>query len=106
MDLPIPISRYFEAETIQDVEAVAEVFAMDALVKDESATHEGRTEIGAWLVAAKRKYRHVAVPLDWIETDGTVSVRARVSGQFPNSPATLQFHFTLSNDRITGLEID
>lgn len=105
MQLPTPIRTYFEARAPQDAETLAAVFAPDAVVRDEHRTHRGPGEILAWWQAAKDKYRHKAEPLDLTERAGKTVVRARVSGDFPGSPATLTFTFGLAGDRITDLEI-
>ncbi|TNC65508.1 nuclear transport factor 2 family protein [Rubellimicrobium roseum] len=105
MQLPPAIDAFFEAETRNDVSTVEAAFSQDATVKDEGAEHSGSEAIGAWWRAAKAKYRHVAEPLDATATDGRTVVRARVTGQFPGSPATLTFAFTLADDRIARLEI-
>ena len=57
------------------------------------------------MARGKAKYRHVAQPLETGEQDDVTKVRARVTGQFPGSPATLTFAFRLTGDRITALEI-
>ncbi len=105
MQLPAPIRTYFEAHPPQDAQALAAAFAPDAVVHDEHRTHRGPEEILAWWQAAKAQYRHKAEPLDLTQAAGKTVVRARVSGDFPGSPATLTFTFGLAGDRITDLEI-
>jgi len=105
MQLPTPIRTYFEARAPQDAQALAAAFAPDATVRDEHRTHRGPAEILAWWQAAKDKYRHRAEPLDQTEAAGKTVVRARVSGDFPGSPAVLTFTFGLADGRITDLEI-
>jgi ketosteroid isomerase-like protein len=105
MQLSPPILTYFEAERRHDADVLATAFAEDAVVRDEGAEHAGPAAIRAWWRAAKAKYRHVAEPLDAAEADGRTVVRARVSGDFPGSPATLTFAFTLAGERIARLEI-
>ena len=39
------------------------------------------------------------------EVDDVTKVRARVTGQFQGSPATITFTFRLKEDQITGLDI-
>ena len=105
MNLPAPVEKYFAADQRQDGDAVMSAFTTDAVARDEGAEHQGAAAIRAWWLAAKQKYHHVAEPLEMTDTDGSVAVRARVSGRFPNSPATLTFSFTLAGDLIVGLEI-
>ncbi|WP_116133128.1 nuclear transport factor 2 family protein [Tropicimonas sp. IMCC34043] len=102
MTLPPPVAAYFSA---RDDAALAAAFAPDSEVRDEGETHRGIAAIRAWWLAAKAKYNHTAEPLELRETDGTAVVRARVTGDFPGSPAVLHFAFGLEGDRIRDLRI-
>ncbi len=105
MDIPTVVDAYFEADKGDDADALVSLFLPNARVNDESARHQGREAIRAWWQAAKEKYRHVAEPVDAAGNDTEVRVRARVSGQFPNSPVTLQFVFTIEKGKIAELSI-
>lgn len=105
MNLASAIHTYFAAQAPQDGEAFASAFAPDAIVHDEAQQHRGPVEIRAWWIAAKAKYRHSAEPLDMAQAAGKTVVRARVSGDFPGSPAVLTFTFGLTGEKITDLEI-
>ncbi len=105
MNLPDPIRRYFEADTNLDGDSPADAFTADASVHDEGETHVGRAAISAWWRAAKRKYRHTAVPLEMRQAEGATEVRAMVSGDFPGSPAPLTFVFGLDGGQIARLKI-
>jgi hypothetical protein len=103
--LPAPIRTYFTAQAPQEDAAFAAAFAPDATVQDEGARHHGPEAIRQWWLAAKAKYRHSAEPLEITEAGGKLVVRARVSGEFPGSPAVLRFAFGLTGDRIRDLRI-
>lgn len=103
MTLPPPIAAYFAADAKDDASALARLFATHAVVADEGQTHTGPTAIAKWWQGAKTKYRHHAEPVDAERDGNAVTVRARVTGDFPGSPATLSFDFTLSSDLITSL---
>ena len=105
MHLPPPVQTYFDAEAPRDGEALAAAFHPDAIVRDEGHRHRGPAEIRAWWLAAKEAYRHRAEPLSVAEVDATTVVEARVTGEFPGSPALLTFAFTLRDDRIVDLKI-
>ena len=105
MKLPMPIQTYFDADRKMDSEAPIRAFASDAAINDEGQSHVGHDAIEAWWRAAKAKYQHFAQPLEIGEQDDVTKVRARVTGQFPGSPATLTFAFRLAGDQITALEI-
>ena len=105
MRLPPAIQAYFEADGQSDSRAVSNCFVPDAIVSDEGRSHSGHDAIGRWWQDAKAKYRHVAVPLETSDHDPVIKVRARVTGAFPGSPATLTFAFRLANEKIAALEI-
>lgn len=105
MDMPDIVTAYFEADRRNDPDALVAAFAADAVVEDEGARHEGGRAIRSWWVAAKDEFHHVAEPIESTAAGDQVSVRARVSGDFPNSPATLDFSFTVKDGRIAALEI-
>jgi hypothetical protein len=103
-EMPAPIASYFAHETT-DPEAVARCFTEDALVVDERHEHRGRAAIAAWNAAANAKYRFATDVLTK-EVDGDrVTVRAKVTGNFPGSPIELRFRFTLAGGLIARLEV-
>jgi hypothetical protein len=105
MHLPQTIQAYFEADRKNSCEALIGCFAPDAVVHDEGRSHSGHYAIGRWWEEAKARYRHVAEPLEANGHDQITRVRARVSGEFPGSPAMLTFAFRLASEKIASLEI-
>lgn len=105
MTLPAAVSTYFTARAPEDGAAFAAAFAPEAIVHDEGQRHQGGPAIRDWWLAAKAKYRHEAVPLEVTEAGGKTLVRARVTGDFPGSPAVLTFTFGLRDGRIAELAI-
>lgn len=105
MNLPLPIQTYFDADRCGDGEALIRTFAPDAVVKDESHSYAGRRAIAAWWNETKAKYQHVIEPLEMWDEDGVTKVSAKVTGEFPGSPAIIHFAFRLGDDRITNLDI-
>ena len=79
--------------------------APGVVVHGEGQRHQGGPAIRDWWLAAKAKYRHEAVPLEVTEAGGETLVRARVTGDFPGSPAVLTFTFGLRDGRIADLAI-
>ena len=77
----------------------------DAVVKDEGQTHAGHDAILRGGASAKAKYRHVSSRSRSPSEGDVRTVHARVTGQFPGSPAILTFAFRLEGDKITSLEI-
>ena len=103
--LPAAIDRYVKAENSGDVEALAECFAPDAVVRDEGRTYRGLAAIKAWKAATKKKYNHTVAPLDVVRRGGRTVLKVRLSGNFPGSPVTLEFSFVLEGGKIASLEI-
>ncbi|GLK71749.1 nuclear transport factor 2 family protein [Ancylobacter dichloromethanicus] len=105
MNMPEIVKAYFDADIRNDADALVATFAAEGVVKDEGALHQGRRAIRDWWLAAKEKAHHVTTPVELTGSGDKVSVRALVSGDFSNSPATLDFAFTIEQGRIVGLEI-
>jgi ketosteroid isomerase-like protein len=106
IEVPAPIERYLAAEAAKDSEALGQCFREDAVVRDEGRVHRGVAAIEAWHREANATNGYAVEPLETASASGRpVVVRARVTGDFPGSPAELRFHFTLSGDRILSLEV-
>lgn len=104
-DLPKPIALYISAENTGDTKLFDECFLAEAVVRDESETHNGLTAIKNWKAETKRKYQHTVDPLRISEQDGKYIVTNRLTGNFPGSPIELDFVFTIKGDKIISLEI-
>ncbi|OLP46790.1 nuclear transport factor 2 family protein [Rhizobium oryziradicis] len=106
MTMPKIVASYFEADHRNDADALMDTFTTDAVVDDERSLHQGQEAIRTWWTAAKQASQFVLRPLD-VKTDGNVShVRASVSGAFAGSPITLTHTFTITDEKITKLEIN
>jgi hypothetical protein len=105
MKLPPAIQAYFDADTDTFSPAPTTAFATDAIVKDEGKTLVGHAAIAEWWRAAKAHYQATSQPREISGSAERYTVRAEVTGQFPGSPATLSFIFTLKNNEIATLEI-
>jgi hypothetical protein len=105
LDLPKPVAEYFAADHARDAHALAGCFADDGVVHDEGGTFRGTEAIRDWSAAAREKYHHTVEPLSAIERDGATIVAARVAGDFPSSPVTLDHVFRLEGNKIVSLEI-
>jgi hypothetical protein len=106
IELPDAVASYFNAQNAHDPGAVAACFDEDGEVRDESQTHSGRAAIRAWQAGPVARYQTTTVPLSVRHDAGAVIVTARVSGQFPGSPITLDHRFELAGaDCIRSIEI-
>lgn len=104
LDLPEPITAYFEADR-QEGAAVARCFTADGVVLDEGGTHAGFAAIETWKNRTSARYRHTVKP-HTLETRGRrYIVTSQVSGDFPGSPLELRHTFILERGKIASLEI-
>jgi len=102
---PDPIERYVQIANSGTAEAASECFAPDATVYDEGRTYEGVAAIKNWMAATKKKYGHTITPLELAERGGQSILKARLAGNFPGSPITVNFTFVLADGKIHSLEI-
>jgi hypothetical protein len=103
--LPPPVDLYVEIENSGDIEALSECFAYNATVRDEGHTYEGLAAIKEWKADTKKKYNHTVAPLAVAHRDGKTVLKAKLTGNFPGSPLTLEFSFLLKDGKIVSLEI-
>jgi hypothetical protein len=105
LPLPKPIEVFMSSENIHDTDALAECFASDATVQDEGRTLKDLNAIKAWRLETAKKYQHTVEPVAGATRDGKTVVSTKLTGNFPGSPVTLDFVFTLEGGRIAALEI-
>jgi hypothetical protein len=99
--LPRTIQNYIDASNAHDVQSILTCFA-----DDENTTHRGKIDIERWAMETIEKYKFHLRPLGTEEHDREIVVRVEISGTFPGSPISLDYHFTLTNDKIASLIID
>ena len=104
--LPLPIQSYLDASNAHNVQSILTCFADDAMVRDENTTHRGTIDIERWLRTTIEKYKFQFKPLGAEEHGNETIVAVQISGTFPGSPITPDYHFTIANDKITSLIID
>jgi hypothetical protein len=105
LPLPKPIEVFMSSENAHDTDALAECFASDATVQDEGQTLKGLKAIKAWRLETAKKYQHTLEPVATSARGGKTVVSTKLTGNFPGSPVTLDFVFTLEGGKIAALEI-
>jgi hypothetical protein len=103
--LPEPIEIFMSSENTHDTDALAKCFAPDATVRDEGQTLKGLKAIKEWRLETARKYQHTVEPVAASARGGNTVVSTKLTGNFPGSPVTLDFVFTLEGGKIAALEI-
>jgi SnoaL-like domain len=100
------IQSYVDASNAHDVNSILACFADDAAARDENATRRGKVEIEHWVRETIDKYKFHLEPLSAEKRGMETIVSIEVAGKFPGSPITLDYHFTVANEKISSLTID
>jgi hypothetical protein len=103
MNLHKVVASLLEAQNRHDREAYSECFSETAIVHDERMTYTGKAEIRRWIEKSDHEYHTELKPLGYKEEESLLT--AEVTGNFPGSPAILQFHFSLKDGLISTLRI-
>jgi len=104
--LPRIINDYVNASNAHDAKSILACFSDDAVVHDERETLHGKKAIEGWIAKTIEKYKFQFKPLSIKDDDSEVVVAVEVSGTFDGSPVTLDYNFTIENDKISSLTID
>ena len=105
LNVPQPVAAYLAAEEAKDADALSRCFTEDGTVHDEGQDYHGRDSIRQWKQAADAKYRYVFQTINVQTLGELVTVRARLTGEFPGSPVELDHIFKLSAYKIASLQI-
>lgn len=97
-ELPPTVRRYLEMRESAEPSQVVELFAPDAVVSDEGRTHHGRDEIRAWIEETNAAYEYTTEFLGARETDGTIGVSFRLTGDFPGGVVELEYQFRMDDE--------
>ncbi|MDP8985985.1 MAG: nuclear transport factor 2 family protein [Pseudomonadota bacterium] len=103
--LPASVSNYLTAEAQKDLDKLSRCFTKDATVHDENHEYQGLDAIKSWKQQSAAKYAYVVEPLRAAVTEKNVRLHARLTGDFPGSPAELDYTFVLANGKIASLHI-
>jgi hypothetical protein len=106
IDMPEPLTRYFEHDAQRDVDGIVALFADDAIVTDEGETRQGVAEIRAWQLgpASAYTYRTKIRDTEQLGPDRYL-VTGRLTGNFPGGTAELTWDFTIAGNTISRLVI-
>lgn len=98
------IRAYFQGANTLDSSLLKECFAENAVVQDEEHEYLGIAAILEWVEETHKKYNHTTKVISAYEVAGQTAVTALVTGNFEGSPANLDYHFTVVNEKITSLQ--
>ena len=105
LNVPDVVAEYLEAERMKDARRLSLCFAENGIVHDEGKERCGRDEIRAWKEEVDAKYRYVSEPFAASANGNTLTVRARLTGDFPGSPVEVNHVFALKGGKIVSLDI-
>ena len=105
MKLPSIIADLLTAQEKYDSNAFSECFSDDAVVFDEGKTYRGKKEVRQWNEMTNTKYKTKYEPLEVTTKGDKITLKAKISGTFPGSPAIIKYHFETENSKIISLQI-
>jgi SnoaL-like domain len=105
MQLPPLVTDFVKAKNSRDSNAVVTCFAEDAIVQDEGHEMQGIPAIKKWSDQSFEKYQYDIAPTGIAETGENTVLTATLTGNFPGSPVSLDFIFTIKDEKITALRI-
>ncbi|MGA2187770.1 MAG: nuclear transport factor 2 family protein [Steroidobacteraceae bacterium] len=105
LKLPATVTDYLAADAQRDMDKFSRCFTKDARVQDEQREYRGLDEIKSWKERSAARYRYVVEPMRAAVTERNIRLHARLTGDFPGSPAELDYTFVLSDGKIASLEI-
>lgn len=105
LHLPDAVQTYFAVSNGGDISRLAACFCAHASVTDENRTHQGIAAIAAWQQQARQAFTYSVEPLAVTQQGDSLSVTARLVGNFPGSPLQLNHLFLLQDGQIRSLEI-
>src|SRR5438105_154033 len=103
--LPESIATYIEASNMQDAKNQAACFTPTATVEDESESHHGQAAIQAWAEKTHNAYNFQLTTTHAETKQNQTRVTCTIEGDFPGSPITQHFNFTIENGKIAKLSI-
>jgi hypothetical protein len=99
------IAAFVKAQNDRDTNAVVACFDDQAVVRDEGREMHGLAEIREWSEGVFNKFRFTLDPHGMVERGEEKILSATLTGDFPGSPVSLDFNFTIQNNRIARLTI-
>lgn len=100
------IETYFRAANAHDSTSLADCFTDDAVVYDEGKVYRGLAAIKEWNETTSKKYELTLEVISATQKDGETVVTAQASGNFDGSPASIDFYFTVENQKIASLRCE
>ena len=105
-DLPQPIADYIKAKQNHDTDALLATLADDALVIDEKKEYQGLNAIRDWADKQVSTFSPTYEVTTVTNNGNKYIAVVTVAGNFPGSPVSLPFHFTIVEEKIVKVVVD
>ncbi|WP_183091669.1 nuclear transport factor 2 family protein [Streptomyces radicis] len=106
-ELPETVTRFLAAHRVRDTPTALALFAPDATVTDDGATHTGGADIARWLDRAASEYTYTTeLTGARHEGDDRWMATHHLAGDFPGGQVDLRFRFALDGGLISWLTIE
>lgn len=107
MDTKLPniIDAFIKASNDHNSDTYISCFTDNAVVQDEGKDIQGTKAIKEWNEWSSNEYHTTLEVMRLVDDNEDTVLTAAVSGSFEGSPVNLDYHFTISNDKITALKI-
>ena len=92
------VSAYLDLASSADKTPAADLFTVDAVVRDNDDVRTGREAIRSWLSGSASEYTYTSTLLSAEETDGVALLSMLLDGDFPGGRVTLSYRFELAAD--------
>lgn len=103
--LPPLLDKFVQAKNAYDRTAFVACFSEQAVVLDEGKEIRGTTAIQNWIEASNEKYQDTLTVTKLVDHNHETVLTALVAGNFEGSPVSLDFHFSIKEDKIDKLRI-
>ncbi|QJW47709.1 nuclear transport factor 2 family protein [bacterium BFN5] len=103
--LPLLLDRFIQTKNAYDSKAFVACFAEQAVVLDEGKEIRGTAAIQSWFETSNEKYQDTLTVTKLVEHNHETVLTALVAGNFEGSPVSLDFYFSIKEDKIDRLRI-
>jgi len=103
--LPQVISTYILSQNDNDNDKSITCFIDNAVVHDEGMERRGKKAIKEWIDESHEKYQYTMEVTGVVKREEDTIVTGMLTGNFDGSPVSLDYHFTLKDNKIAKLSI-
>jgi NAD(P)-dependent dehydrogenase (short-subunit alcohol dehydrogenase family) len=98
--IPSTLASFLKANNDRDIESVTACFAKDAVVYDDGQIMRGADDIRQWIARLFRQFQYVVAPTAVSESTNGAILTATITGNFPGTRVSLDYHYKTLGDKI------